>query len=201
MLIRKVDGASDEEWRAYLADPEHRFGDFIASGGAARAVPVIVPTHVLFDGDATVRLHLAGPNPVWEALAENPMATFSVHGDVAYIPSSWNSGIPTSYYASVQCIGRATVLDDPAEVAEILRLQLAAFQPEGKYDAMRVDHPLYGPRLGAIRGIRLELSEVRAKFKYGGNKSVTQRTEIAERLADRDDPGDAEARAHLLRRS
>jgi transcriptional regulator len=201
VLIRKVDGATDEEWRSYLADDRHRFGELIAGGGPDRAVPVVVPTHFLFDGDATIRLHLAVPNPVFDALDENPVAMVSVIGDVTYIPTNWSGGIPTSYYAAVQCIGRTTVLDDPEEVAEILRLQLAAFQPEGGYDEMAVDHPLYGPRFKAIRGVRLDIDEVRAKFKFGGNKSPEQQAEIAVRLAERDGPGDAAARAHLLRRA
>ena len=200
MLIREVDGASDDEWREYLSDDRHRFGELVAGGGPDRAVPVIVPTHFLFDGDATIRFHLARPNPVWDALEENPSAVMSVIGDVSYIPTGWNGGIPTSYYAAVQCIGRATVLDDPADVADILRLQLETFQAEGGYDEMAVDHPLYGPRLKAIRGIRLDIDEVRAKFKFGGNRTPEQRGDIAERLAERDRPGDAAARRHLLRR-
>ena len=197
MLIRDVDGATDEEWRAYLDDDRHRFGELVAGGGPARRVPVVVPTHFVFDGEATIRLHLAVPNPVWDALVENPVAMVSVIGDVGYIPSGWNAGIPTSYYAAVQCIGRTTILDEPDEVAEILRLQLETFQPEGGYDPMATDHPRYGPRLGAIRGIRLDLEEVRAKFKFGGNRSPEQRREIARRLAERAAPGDADLRARL----
>jgi transcriptional regulator len=201
VLIRKVDEATDEEWRVYLADDRHRFGELIAGGGPDRAVPVVVPTHFVFDGWATIELHLAAPNPALEALVENPVAMLSVIGDVTYIPTGWSGGIPTSYYAAVQCIGRAAVLDDPEEVSDILRRQLKVFQPEGGYDPMSVDHPLYGPRLKAIRGVRLHVEDVRAKFKFGGNKTPEQQAEIAARLAERDGPGDAAARAHLLRRA
>lgn len=198
MLIHPHDAATDEEWRELLTT--RRFGEFVASGGAERPVPVIVPTHFVFDGDATIRFHLAGPNPVWDALAESDRAVMSVVADVAYVPAAWNIGIPTSYYAAVQCIGRVTVFDEPADVADILGEQLATYQPEGGYEPMRLDYPLYAKRFGLIRGIRLDVDEVRAKFKYGGNRDPEHRLQIAERLAERDGPGDAAAREHLLRR-
>jgi transcriptional regulator len=199
VLIRSVDGAiDDDEWRAFVSTGP-RFGELIA-GGAGRSVPVVVPTHFVFDGEATVWLHLARPNPVWEALEENPQAMVSVIGDVAFVPSSWNGGIPTSYYGAVQLIGRTTVLDAPGDVAGVLRRQLAVYQPEGDFEPVEVDHPLYARSLPAIRGIRLDVEEVRAKFKYGGNKPESVRREIASRLAERDGPGDAAARRRLLDR-
>jgi transcriptional regulator len=202
MLIRDVDGPiDDDEWRAFLDDDRHRFGELVAGGGPDRVLPVIVPTHFLFDGEATILLHLARPNPVWEALAEQPRAVVSVVGDVTYVPSGWNNGVPTSYYAAVQCIGTASVLDDPEEVAALLRRQLATFQPEGGYEPPRAGEAPHGRLLAAIRGLRLEIDEVRAKFKFGGNRSPEQQLAIAEALDRRAGPGDTAARAQLLRRS
>ncbi|HEV2011346.1 MAG TPA: FMN-binding negative transcriptional regulator, partial [Candidatus Limnocylindria bacterium] len=131
MLINKHDAAiSEAEWKAFLAARD--FGELIASG-RGRDVPVVVPTHFIYDGDRTIRLHLAVPNPVWEALSENPLALVSVYGDYSYIPTQWNAnpgapieyGIPTSYYAAVQAVVRTRNVDDPDELAEILRAQLA----------------------------------------------------------------------------
>ena len=49
MLIRQHDAAlDDDEWRTFLS--EHDFGQFIASG-RGREVPIIVPTHFVYDGD------------------------------------------------------------------------------------------------------------------------------------------------------
>src|SRR5207237_3478568 len=78
MLIRKHDAAiSKDEWRGFLASRD--FGELIASG-RGRDVPIVVPTHFIYDGDRTIRLHLARPNPVWEAPAEDPPAPLSVYG-------------------------------------------------------------------------------------------------------------------------
>lgn len=206
MLIHKHDAAySPDEWRAFLA--ERDFGELIASG-RGRDLPVIVPTHFIYDGDTTVRLHLARPNPVWEALAENPLAIISVYGDYTYIPTGWNAnagvppehGIPTSYYAAVQVTVRCRVVDEPTDVAVILTDQLAHFQPEGGYAPVVAGSAPFGPHLAAIRGLICEIQEVRAKFKYGGNKTIEHRERIATRLAERDHPNDAAARAQVVRR-
>ena len=206
MLIREPDAAIDDsEWRAFLA--AHDFGQLVASG-RGRDVPVIVPTHFVFDGDRTIRLHLAKPNPVWEAIAENASVVLSVIDAYAYIPTQWNAnpgapveyGIPTSYYAAVQAICRASVLDDPAAVAAILRRQLAHFQPEGGHAAVVPGETIYGRNLSAIRGLELAIVDVRAKFKFGGNKTPEHRLRIAASLQRRAGPNDLLARKHLLRR-
>ena len=208
MLIKKHDAAiSEDEWRGFLASRD--FGELIASG-TGRDVPIVVPTHFIYDGEKTIRLHLAVPNPVWEALAENPLALVSVYGDYTYIPTQWNAdpgepveyGVPTSYYAAVQAVVRTRAVDDPDELASILRAQLGHFQPEGGHAPVEPDKDNgYGKYFGAIRGIVGTIEEVRAKFKYGGNKTVEHRLRIADRLAARDLGNDAAARAQLLRRT
>jgi transcriptional regulator len=206
MLIKKHDAAiSEDEWKTFLASRD--FGELIASG-RGRDVPIVVPTHFIYDGDHTIRLHLAAPNPVWEALAENPLALISVYGDYSYIPTQWNAnpgapieyGVPTSYYAAVQAIVRTRTVDDPEQLAAILRAQLAHFQPEGGHAPVEPDND-YGKYFDAIRGIVCTIEDVRAKFKYGGNKTVEHRLRIAAQLAERDRGYDAAARAQLLRRT
>jgi transcriptional regulator len=206
MLIKKHDAAiSEDEWESFLASRD--FGELIASG-RGRDVPIVVPTHFIYDGDRTIRLHLAAPNPVWEALAENPLALISVYGDYSYIPTQWNAnpgapieyGVPTSYYAAVQAIVRTRTVDDPEELAAILRGQLAHFQPEGGHAPVEPDNE-YGKYFDAIRGIVCTIEDVRAKFKYGGNKTVEHRLRIAAQLAERDRGHDAAARAQLRRRT
>ena len=201
VLIHRHDAAlTDDEWRAFLAD--HDFGELIVPG-AGRDLPVVVPTHFVYDGDKTVLLHLAQPNPVWEALAERPRALLSVFGAYTFIPGHWNQdeyGVPTSYYAAVQLACDAEVLDDPAQIAAILERQLAHFQPEGKHAPVEPGENRYGKLLGSIRGIRLSVTDVRAKFKFGANRTVEHRKVVAAKLAERGRPLDIEARANVMRR-
>ena len=201
MLIHKHDAPlTDAEWRAFLQ--EHDFGELIAPG-ADRDLPVVVPTHFIFDGDRTVLLHLAKPNPVWDALAERPRALLSVFGAYTYIPGHWNQdeyGVPTSYYAAVQLACDAQVLDEPAAIAAILEKQLGHFQPEGMHAPVEPGDNPYGKRLASIRGIRLTVTDVRAKFKFGANRPQQHRRVVAEKLGARGEPLDLEARDQVLRR-
>jgi transcriptional regulator len=195
----------DDEWRSWLL--RHDFGQLIAPGDG-RDLPIVVPTHFLYDGATTIRLHLARPNPVWAALQERARALLTVVDDYTYVPSDWQAapgtppelGIPTSYYATVQLSCDVQVLDDAAETTEILRAQLAHFEPAGGYLEPDAAHELYRRRLPGIRGLVLTVTGVRAKFKYGGNKEAGHRQLLAEQLAERDGPADAAAREHLLRR-
>ena len=201
MLIHRHDEPlSDSEWRAFVI--EHDFGELIVPG-VGRDLPIVVPTHFIYDGDATVLLHLARPNPVWDALAERPRAMLSVFGAYTFIPGHWNQdeyGVPTSYYAAVQLACDAEVIDDAAQVAAVLERQLAHFQPEGKHAPVEPGDNRYGKLLGSIRALRLSVTDVRAKFKFGANRTVRHRRAIAAKLAERGRPLDEEALANLIRR-
>ena len=135
MYIAPADRSTGEpEWRPFVE--AQGFGHLVAAG-RGRDVPVVVPTQFVLDADR-VLLHLAGPNPIFAALAEQPRVVLSVAGDWSFIPSAWKAidgedpalGIPTTYYAAVQIVGTATVSSDPTAIAEVLRAQLGALQPE-----------------------------------------------------------------------
>jgi transcriptional regulator len=195
----------DSEWRGWLLRRD--FGQLIAPGDG-RDLPIVVPTHFLYDGAITVRLHLARPNPVWAALAERPRALLTVVDDYTYVPSAWQAepgtptelGVPTSYYATVQLSCDVEVVDDPEAKAAILRDQLAHFEPDGGYLEPDASHEHFRRRLPGIRGLVLTVTSVRGKFKYGGNKEPAHRELLAEHLAERGGPADPVAREHLLRR-
>ncbi len=201
MLIHQWDAAVDDaEWRSFVAT--HGFGDLVA-GGRDRDLPVVVPTQFVLDGEQVI-LHLVRTNPIWSAIEENPNVLLAVAGDWAFIPSSWKTideedpklGIPTTYYSAVQISGRATILREPDDIAAVLRVQLGELQP----DEAVVDPNEHGARLRAITALRIDITGVRAKFKYGGNVDRAHREAVAERLADRAGPGDAAAIRHLRRR-
>jgi transcriptional regulator len=206
MLIHPWDEATRDEWRELLARTD--FGQLVTAGHVD-GFPVVVPTHFLYDGDATVLLHLARPNPAWRALEADPHVVLALTADYAYVEAAWNAdtgtdpdlGVPTSYYTGVQLLCTAEVVDDPAEKAAILAAQLAHFEPQASTRVTpTTDVESDRRQLPGIRGLRLHVEGVRAKMKYGGNKTPEHRTEIAEHLADRDGPMDAAARAHLLDR-
>jgi transcriptional regulator len=191
----------EQEWRPFV--DAQGFGHLIAAG-RGRDVAVVVPTQFLLDG-WEILLHLAGPNPVFAALAEQPRVVMSVAGDWAYIPSEWKAigdedpllGIPTTYYAAVQLIGTARVDTEPAAVAAVLRRQLAATQPG---IAVADPEEAHAAKLRAIAAITISVEETRAKFKYGGNVDHDHRWAIIEQLRRRGRRGDMAAAAHTARR-
>ena len=114
-------------------------------------------------------------------------------GDYAYIPTYWRAkaggpdedGVPTSYYTAVQFVCRPTVVDDPQGKADILTAQLADIQPEGRHATVAVDEAPYGRMLSGIRGIRLAVLRVDAKFKYDDAKPVEHRERVITNLQER----------------
>lgn len=206
MFVAPVDATRGEsEWRDFVAS--HPFGHLVARGGPDREFPVVVPTQFVLAG-STVWLHLVRGNPAFDALAENPKVVLSVADDWAFVPSAWKAigaedpllGIPTTYYGAVQLAGSARVHDErvtPGSVAAILRRQLSAFQPE-----VEVADPaeVHGAKLAGILGIEIRVTQVLAKFKYGGNVDAEHREAVVSRLLDRGRPGDEAAADHVVRR-
>ncbi|MFD7729862.1 FMN-binding negative transcriptional regulator, partial [Kitasatospora phosalacinea] len=152
-----------------------------------------------------VLLHLAAANPLLAAVRADPHVTLAVTDDYAFAPGRWRGApyTPTSYYASVQFSCTAELVEAPAEKAALLNRQLAHFQPEQPADRVEPRNA-YWEQLTAIRGLRLTVHRVRAKFKYDDKKPVELQGEVAERLAERHaatgNPQDAGARAQLVRR-
>jgi transcriptional regulator len=203
MYIAPSDASfGEDEWRPFVES--QGFGHLVASG-RNRDVPVVVPTQFVLEGDQ-VLLHLAGPNPIFEALAEQPRVLLSVAGDWAFVPSSWRVvgdedpafGIPTTYYAAVQLIGTATVDRSPAGVAAVLRRQLAVIQPQVEIADPEVAHQA---KLRAIRAVTVAVEEVKAKFKYGTGIDAAHGRAVVDRLRQRAGPGDLAAARHAIRRN
>ncbi|WP_030170450.1 FMN-binding negative transcriptional regulator [Streptomyces sp. NRRL S-813] len=206
MFIQPWDAGLDEaEWQTWIAEG-HDFG-LLTVNGLPGHPPTVVPTHFTGDGNHLL-IHLARPNPVWESIEHDPNVTFTVTGDYAFVPGPWRAGpgtpategVPTSYYAAVQFICRAAIVDDPEAKAELLRRQLAHFQPDGDHAPVAVGRPPYGRMLSGIRGLRLQVTDVRAKFKYDDHKPVEHRAAVADRLIERGQGLDAPTAQQQLRR-
>lgn len=207
MLIHPWDAARGKsEWQRWLA--AHDFGQ-LAVNGAAGEPPFVQPLHFLYDQERSLVLaHLARPNPIWDALRAAPEVMLSVVDDYAFIPGPWQAdedtpsqdGVPTSFYASVQLSCTAHIVDDPEAKAELLQAQVEHFQPEGGSARVVADGPPYGRRLSGIRGLRLEVTDVRAKFKFADQKSESVRFQIASGLAARCEGRDSGALSTQLRR-
>ncbi|MDF3336838.1 FMN-binding negative transcriptional regulator [Mycolicibacterium septicum] len=207
MLIHPWDAALDEaEWQNWLAGTD-RFGILAVNNLDPASAPVMVPTHFTHAGGELL-LHLARPNPVWPHLEAAAEVRLTVIGDYAFIPTYWRAkaggpdedGVPTSYYSSVQFVCRPTILDEPEDKARILAAQLTDFQPEGRHATVAVGEDPYGRMLPGIRGIRLEVLRVEAKFKYDDANPIEHRERVIGNLEQRGHGLDTAAAAQQRRR-
>jgi transcriptional regulator len=206
VLIHPWDAALDaDEWQEWLAGTD-RFGLLVVNNPDPAQAPLVVPTH--FTLAESEPMHLARPNPVWPHLETSAEVRLVVLGDHAYIPTSWRAkpgvpeedGVPTSYYATVQFVCRPGVVDDPPGKVAILQAQLDDLQPQGGHADVDTDAGPYGPMLPGIRGIRLHILRVEAKFKYDDQKPVEHREGVSSRLRNRGRGLDAGAAAQQDRR-
>ena len=135
----------------------------------------------MYDGAHHIRLHLARPNPIWQALTENTRCMFTVVAPFTYVPTSWEAppgtapewGIPTSHYATVQLRCTARITDDEAEIRRVLAEQLRVMQPDEPYgDPTSPDAP-YRTELRQIRGLELTIDAENAKLKSTAAKQTT----------------------------
>lgn len=207
MLIHPWDAAADAaEWRDWLASTD-RFGILAVNNVDPAQAPLMLPTHFTLSEDELL-IHLARPNPVWAHLEPATEVRMAVIGDYAYIPTYWRAkaggpdedGVPTSYYSAVQFVCRPTIIDDPEGKAEILRAQLGDFQPEGRHADVAVGEDPYGRMLPGIRGVRLAVQRVEAKFKYDDANPVEHRERVIGHLQQRGHGLDAGAAAQQRRR-
>jgi transcriptional regulator len=194
------------EWHEWLAGTE-RFGILAVNNLDPAQAPLVLPTHFTIADDELL-IHLARPNPVWPHLEAASEVRVAVIADYAYIPTYWRAkaggpdedGVPTSYYASVQFVCRPTVIDDADGKADILNAQLADFQPEGRHPAVAADAPPYGRMLSGIRGVRLAILRVDAKFKYDDATPIEHRERVIHSLQERNHGNDAGAARQQRRR-
>jgi transcriptional regulator len=125
--------------------------------------------------------HMARANPQWRDLDGQPvLAIFS--GPHAYISPAWYESegvVPTWNYVAVHATGTARVVDDPAEVTNIVAALVAVyegnranpwqFDPSTEY-ARKMVH--------AIVGFRLEIEQLEGKWKLNQNHTPERRARV-----------------------
>ncbi|WP_343070930.1 FMN-binding negative transcriptional regulator [Streptomyces bathyalis] len=90
--------------------------------------------------------------PIRRSPPPSPATTRSSPASGAPSPASRPpTAVPTSYYAAVQFTCWATIVDEPGAEAELLRRQMAHFQPDGDHAPIDPDQPPYGRMLPGIR--------------------------------------------------
>jgi hypothetical protein len=144
-----------------------------------------------------IELHFVQLDPTFAALRANPRCTFFVSDFLAFTPHDFvdpdDAGRATLHFRAVayECEARF-ISTEPADVAGALGRLLAHHEPGATYDPMGVNER-YGARLRMLGTARLTILNTHAKFKTGPADTVAVKRQVAARLRDRDEPGDARA--------
>jgi predicted FMN-binding regulatory protein PaiB len=155
---------------------------------SAEGVPDVGLYPFVYGGDA-IELHLNRADRQLAHLRTRPRCLFEVDEVLGVIPSYWvhaeDAVMATAYHRTVIFECEAAVSEDAAELAAQQMRLLARYQPEGGFQPVTPDHPLYRGAIGHIAAVRLRVCDRRVKFKLAQNRSLEVRASIVRELRKR----------------
>jgi len=99
----------------------------------------------------------------------------------------------TTYYRSVFAWGRLERVEDSETKAAVLRAMMDRLQPEGGYQSIEADDPLYASVIEGLLVARIRPTRISGKAKLGQHKGERTIVRALEGLWRRGAPGDLEA--------
>ncbi len=170
------------------ADAEFGELGLITAEGTPRVIPVNFAAL-----DQAVYFHGALSGEKWERIQADPRCSFSMVKAYSLIPSYWTAkryACPaTHFYKSVEIRGRCELTEDLDEKARALQAIMEKYQPEGGYDPIRADDPIYNKALRGVAVFRVS-GPWTAKVKFGQNESAIHRRAWVAKLRERGEPRD-----------
>jgi len=135
--------------------------------------------------------HFARANPQWRDLAGQDVLTI-FSGPHAYVSPTWYgvpNMVPTLNYLAVHAYGRCELVEDAAELLDILARTAAIYERNQPAPwSFPPDDPVVLKLLKGIVGFRLKIARLEGKWKLGQNHSPQMRAGAAEQLANSADP-------------
>jgi transcriptional regulator len=173
---------------------EMRHGTLVAC--SAEGYPQVSILPFVKTGDL-IELHCVQADPTFEAVRANPRVTFFVSDFLAWSPHNWideqDAGRATLHFRAVafECDVERTSTD-PEDVAGALSRLLARYEPDASYEPVKMGD-FYGARLRRLATMRLRVIRSHIKFKTGPAGTAETKRKVADRLRERDRPGDRRA--------
>jgi len=122
-------------------------------------------------------------------IAQNPKASFSVVKPYAFIPSYFShttSACPaTQFFGSVLIEGSIAILENTEQKASALNALMQKLQPEGHYEPMSPQNPIYTKMLASTAVFYLKKDKSSFKLKMGQNLTPERRTALMTELEKR----------------
>src|SRR5205823_11382641 len=165
----------------------------------------LVASHlpILLNGDAGPYGHLLGhmarANPQWKSVLGEALVIFS--GPHAYVSPAWyeqGGTVPTWNYVAVHAYGTFHVVEDRAQLLDILRRTVTAYEsPRPEPWTFDESEPHVETMLRAIVGFRIEITRLEGKWKLSQNHSEERRRRVVRALGSQPDY-DSQAVAALM---
>jgi len=150
-------------------------------------VPYAVPVnYVRIDND--IYFHGALKNKKMKMLSQNPKVSFSVVENYALIDSDFSTteGLAcpaTQFFKSVSMEGIATMVESREEKAKVFTALMQKLQPKGGYKPF--SDAEYDSAIKATAVVKIELSHLSCKFKFGQHLSEERFEMILSHLEQR----------------
>lgn len=153
-----------------------------------RGYPRIIPLNFVADGK-DIYFHGAKEGEKYTLMSQNPKVTFAVTVPYSQIPSYWESersAVPAShFYKSLHIRGQGSMIEDSHEKARVFELMMQKYQPEGNYEAIDPDNPIYTSPLKRVGLYKVKTEEFAMKIKFGQNMSDVHRQKVIDGLKSR----------------
>lgn len=144
----------------------------------------------------TIYFHGALEGEKFELIQSAPHAGFTIVKAYSFIPSTWSApryACPaTHFFKSIEIKGVCCSVEDSAEKALGLGALMDKHQPEGGFDPIDPDVPIYAKALAGVGVFRVVPDSWTGKVKFGQNEPEKLRRIFVEKLRERGGPMDEE---------
>jgi transcriptional regulator len=140
----------------------------------------------------TLVSHMARANPQWRDFSLGGDAMVVFQGPHAYISPSWyeaHPSVPTWNYMVAHVYGVPKIIEDDAQVREILR-SLVDEHERGFAQPWKLEFPesYFQSMIKGIVAFELPIARIEGKFKLSQNRSTTDQERVITALASDADP-------------
>jgi transcriptional regulator len=180
--FREPDGARIE---ALIRD--YAFATLI---GTENDVLHVTHAPLMYDASRNVLTgHIARANPHQAVLTDGKRAVAIFHGPHSYISPTWyvdedanDPNVPTWNYSAVHITGTILRIDDEQAKWKIVTSLAAQYEKGNSRIWNPKSESVHRPKLSAIVGFELRISQIQAKFKLSQNRSPADQASVVEHL-------------------
>lgn len=157
--------------------------------------PYAVPLNYIYF-QKSIYFHSSLEGKKMDIIRTEPSVQFTVIKEYSYIPSYFLDAdmacSASQLYKSVMINGRAEIVEAMEEKINVLNEMMRVFQPEGHYEKIEEDKHDYKNMLARTAVIKIEITDMTAKFKFGQQLSEGKLRLIINNLKKSGNPLDQE---------